>query len=145
MYQQQDKMKNSEEFINASNELEIEANLLPIDYAHEIISRCTQKYSIGKLSGHLAIHGDTIQLPLEPIEFSYSKQLMKGKAFLFFDQENHNRNEVVQIENAQEICNVLENCFGMEYFVTNEDYSYLISVNWYTVEVSGLAESWFKE
>lgn len=41
--------------------------------------------------------------------------------------------------NAKLIGDLMENSFGMEYFVSNEKLDFLIAVNWYAIEVAGSA------
>ena len=48
------------------------------------------------------------------------------------------------IKNAKLIGRLMENSFGMEYFVSNEKVNFLIAVNWYVIEVAGDARKWFE-
>ncbi|MFT6921983.1 MAG: hypothetical protein ACJA1C_000981 [Crocinitomicaceae bacterium] len=141
---EEDNMKNSEEFINACSELNINCQLLSKTDSLTIISELKQRFNLKKISGHLALQDDSFKLPLEPNEFSFSTLLKKESAYIFFDQENINKEEVLKFENAQNLCSILENCFGMEYFLTNESLTYLIAVNWYVLEATGDVTAWLK-
>lgn len=92
-------------------------------------------------TGHLAIQSDISEkFPTDPIEFEFSKHLEIEPVYLFFDQESREKNTVFIIDDGQCLSKLLEECFGMEYFVSNASQSYLISVNWYTLEVIGSAQ-----
>ncbi|RAV02766.1 hypothetical protein DQG13_08955 [Paenibacillus sp. YN15] len=90
-----------------------------------------------KTAGHLAIGADSHAISLEKYEFSYSKYLNSEPAFIFFDQEGLDRNTVVVVKDAKLAGDLMENSFGMEYFLSNEKLDYLIAVNWYVIEVAG--------
>lgn len=60
--------------------------------------------------------------------------------YIFFDQENHNRSKVVVIDDAKKLGQIMENSYGMEYFVSNEKADYLLAVNWYVIEGEGSAK-----
>ena len=47
--------------------------------------------------------------------------------------------EVAVVDNASKIGEIMNNCYGMEYFITNLAQNYLIAVNWYVIEVTGTA------
>lgn len=48
-----------------------------------------------------------------------------------------NKDVVVIIEDARNISRLMENSSGMEYFISDKDISFLISVNWYSIEYVG--------
>lgn len=43
------------------------------------------------------------------------------------------------IEDVRFLCRILEESFGMEYFLVDEDFTYLIALNWYVIEGAGKA------
>lgn len=76
---------------------------------------------------------------MEGNEFSYSEYLESEPAYIFFDQEGRDRNSVVVVKDTKLIGLLMENSYGMEYFVSNEKADFLIAVNWYVVEAAGSA------
>ncbi len=137
-------MKNSVELEKVCRELGIGCRILFKEESVNIIKKVFDKYKVGKKSGHLAIQFDSISIPLNGNEFTYSSHLNNEPIYVFFDQENNNRNEVILIDSSQRLGEIMENSFGMEYFVTNKKFSYLIAINWYVIEGAGIAKDWMK-
>lgn len=135
-------MSNTVEFKRSADELGLACTVLSPDLASKFISDVTQKFEVEKLSGHVAINHDSISVALEPHEFTFSQQLPSGPAFVFFDQLGSDCGNVVVLQDGKSLGKVLENSFGMEYFVSNENYEYLLAVNWYVIEGVGTASDW---
>ncbi|MFC5404421.1 hypothetical protein [Cohnella soli] len=127
---------NKQELVQVSSKLGVEVEALDDYTASDYIKRVLKKFKPFKTTGHLAIRGDSHTLSLEKFEFSYSKYLNSEPAFIFFDQEGLDRNTVV-VKDAKLVGDLMENSYGMEYFLSNENLDYLIVVNWYVIEVSG--------
>lgn len=71
---------------------------------------------------------------------------MSRSRIYFFEQNKVlNKKIVVKIEDLRLLGKILENSFGMEYFLTNEKMDFLIAVNWYVIEVSGTAKTKLKK
>jgi hypothetical protein len=102
----------------------------------DYIKRVISKFKPLKIAGHLAIGANSQTISLEKYEYSYSKYLNSEPALLFFDQEGLDRNTVVVVKDAKLVGDLMENSYGMEYFLSNEKLDYLIAVNWYVIEVS---------
>ncbi|KEQ17555.1 hypothetical protein GZ78_17580 [Endozoicomonas numazuensis] len=96
-----------------------------------------RKFHPDKLSGHLSIGHESTSIALEPWEFSYSKKLKDEPLFIFFEQRDVNKNKMACIKNGKKLCSILEQAYGMEYFVTNQNVSFLLAVNWYEIEGIG--------
>ena len=88
---------------------------------------------------------NSISVPLEKYEFSYSEFLGDEPVYVFFDQANHNRKKVVVVKQGRRLCTILENAYGMEYFVSNKSADYLLAINWYVIEGTGTAKVWLQE
>ncbi|CAM4493267.1 hypothetical protein [Paenibacillus tarimensis] len=134
---------NKQELIQVSRKLGLEIEVLDDDLSKDYIKRVIKKFKPYKTAGHLAIGVNSRNIALEKYEFSYSKYLNSEPAFIFFDQEGLDRNTVVIVKDAQLVGDLMENSFGMEYFLSNEKMDYLIAVNWYVIEVSDSAVSLF--
>jgi hypothetical protein len=106
------------------------------------IAAVVAKFQPEKLTGHLAIRRHAVAMPLEPHEFTLSRCLPQEAAYVLFDQAGQDRGRVIVLESGQAVCSVLENAFGMEYFVSDADHDYLIAVNWYVIEAAGAAAGW---
>ncbi|OCA69172.1 hypothetical protein BBI01_17315 [Chryseobacterium artocarpi] len=102
-------------------------------------------FKVLKKSGHLAINSsDAISIPAEKNEYTYSANLDSEPVYIFFDQENNDRNQVVLIEDGRRMGAIMENSFGIEYFITNVNFNYLLAINWYSIEGVGSAVNWMK-
>lgn len=130
---------NTQELIKISTDLGITIDVLDENKSKQFINRVIDTYNTTKMTGHLSIGKETETIPLEGNEFSYSKYLKREPAYLFFDQEGRDRNTVVVVKDAKMIGKLMENSYGIEYFVSNETTDFLIAVNWYVIEIAGSA------
>lgn len=64
----------------------------------------------------------------------FSHQLSLGQAGYFFEQDVSNKNIVVVVDDVRDMSRLMEDSYGMEYFVSNEVGDFLIAVNWYVIE-----------
>lgn len=138
-------MSKSEEIIEVSRELGVACDLMEEKQAVNYIPKVLEKFKPFKVTGHLQIGDNAISLPIEENEFSYSKKLDSEMACMFFEQNFSERNVVLMIENAKLVCHVMENCSGIEYFLSNDRIEYLIAVNWYSVHVAGTVRGRFEQ
>jgi hypothetical protein len=138
-------MNNADELTKTGRELHIECRLLKGTEAFNYIHRVIQKFNPRKTSDHLAIGGESIAIPLEKYDFSFSEHLDCESAYVFFDQESSSRNKVVIVYDGQQLCRIMENSFGMEYFVSNAKTDYLLAINWYVIEGVGTAKNWLEK
>ncbi|WP_143603397.1 hypothetical protein [Floricoccus tropicus] len=134
-------MNEINEIIRSAKSLGINIKLLGKENSQVIIENVIEKFSPYRLTGHVAISNDSMKLDTDSNEFIFSKYLPKGKGYIFFEQDNSKQSKYcIEIENIQLLSQILEETFGMEYFVTNDKYDYLISVNWYVIELVGPQE-----
>ena len=134
----------AEEIITVGKKLNIKAELLADDEAESFIQRTLDLFTPFRTTGHLGIGHDYITLPIDKWEFSYMEYLSQESGYIFFSQNNRlSGRTVVKIENLQELGKILDESFGMEYFLTNKNADFLIAVNWYVVEISGIELSAF--
>ena len=129
------------------NELKLNADKIGLSYsiikgiaAKNLISEIFGKFNPLKTSGHLSISDNSKVINLEDNEFKYTLAMKKQKGYLFFDQEGIDRNIVFEVENVQRVGELMEESFGIEYFLSNNNLSFLIAVNWYVIEISGDCE-----
>jgi hypothetical protein len=130
---------NTQELAEVGKNLGIEVVILDEKDSKQYINRVIDIFTPFKITGHLSIGKETLTIPLEGNEFSYSKYLKSEPAYIFFDQESGDRNTVVVVKDAKLVGELMENSYGMEYFVSNEKSDFLIAVNWYVIEVAGSA------
>lgn len=136
-------MDNSDELIRESRKLKIACTLLGNQESLEYINNVIKKFTPQKTSGHLSIYNnESVSISSEKYEFLYSDYLDDEPVYVFFDQENHNRNKVVVISEGKRLCRIMENTYGMEYFVSNKKAEYLLAINWYVIEGAGTAKQW---
>lgn len=128
------------EILQVSKELGISSRLLPKSIGVSFINRAFGKFSPCKKTGHISIGHDSLSISLELHEFSYSLYLPEEPTYMFFDQQGIDKEKVVVIKEGKEISRIMENSFGMEYFLSNKRNEYLIAVNWYAIEAAGTAK-----
>lgn len=130
---------NTQELIQVSADLGIDTVVLEENESRQYIKKVIDVYKPFKITGHLSIGENIKTIPLNDYEYSFSTFLRSEPAYIFFDQESRDRNVVVVVKDANFIGRLMENSYGMEYFVSNEKMEFLISVNWYVIEVAGTA------
>lgn len=138
-------MAEAEEIITVGKKLNIKAELLADDEAKSFIQRTLDLFTPFRTTGHLGIGHDSFTLPIDKWEVSYMEYLSQESGYIFFSQGSRlSGRTVVKIENLQELGKILDESFGMEYFLTNKNADFLIAVNWYVVEISGVELSVFQ-
>ncbi len=135
-------MKYLEELLNVSKQLNIGSSYIKGIKAKEYISKVLSKFNPEKTNGHLNIGGNSLSLPTEIYEFTFSKILPKIEAYVFFEQDSFNKDSIYIINDLSLLCSVMEESYGMEYFVSNERLDFLISVNWYVIQGTGAAKQY---
>lgn len=105
--------------------------------ARYYIKQVLIKYILWRIEGHLAIGDNAKKLSTDAYEFKFSFGLDNKPGYIFFEQNLMNKDVVVIIEDARNISRLMENSSGMEYFISDKDISFLISVNWYSIEYVG--------
>lgn len=125
------------ELIRVASEMSVAVCLLSKDEGCAYISAVFGKFNPWKMEGHLSIGGDVKSLRTEDCEFSFSRSMRGDPAFIFFEQNQINRCDVVRVEDARNISSLMENSHGMEYFISDAGLTYLIAVNWYAIEYVG--------
>lgn len=132
------------ELISVGQELNIEIKLLEYEKAQENIDNVLQLFCPFKVNGHIGIGHDSVELPLERWEYSYMKCLPKEEGYIFFGQTSRlSKQTMTKIKDVRLLGEVLEKSYGMEYFLTNRDKDFLISVNWYAIEGIGSVKEYF--
>jgi len=56
---------------------------------------------------------------------------------IFFEQTRENVDTIFKLHKGKYFSKILEECSGLEYFITNNTVDYLIAVNWYAIENVG--------
>jgi len=133
------------ELVRASGDLDFDVTVMGDQNGIAYIDFILNKFKPYKTKGHLSIGGEAITIPIEEYEFEYSKYLTDEPVYVFFEQKGSEFGEVVIIKNGNKLCNILEDSFGMEYFVSNKKGDYLIAVNWYVIEGTGTASDWLRK
>lgn len=125
------------ELIRVAGEMSIAARLLSKDEGCAYIASVFGKFHPWKTEGHVSIGDDVKKIRTEDCEFSFSRSMRGDVAFIFFEQNQVNRCDVVRVGDARDISLLIENSHGMEYFISDAGLTYLIAVNWYVIEYVG--------
>ena len=72
---------NAEELIRCQ-ELRLTCKVLPEDEGRDYIKFAIEKFKPQKISGHLSIYNESVSIPIEGYEFSYS-QYLKNEPVLY--------------------------------------------------------------
>lgn len=128
----------SKELSHACRTLDLEFSILTSNEAKQYLVAVRNKFNPQQVTGHLAISGeDSVSLKTDEHEFTLSNKFNEGAIRLFFDQESNEKNTVFELKNGPKLSEVLGECYGMEYFISDPELSFLISVNWYSIEIVG--------
>jgi len=131
------KFSHANELIKSALELDIKLNFIIHMEARNYIDQVLKKYMPWRITGHLAIGDNAKRLSTDDYEFKFSLSLDNKPSYIFFEQNLMNKDVVVIVEDAKNISKLMEYSSGMEYFISDKDISYLISVNWYSIEYVG--------
>lgn len=123
--------------MRVADTMSIKAALLPKEQGCKYILEILEKYKPWKTEGHLSIGEGANRLSTDDYEYSFSLSMESVPAFIFFEQNYINECDVVVVNDAKNISPLMENSHGMEYFISDESLSFLISVNWYSIEYVG--------
>lgn len=143
MYQQQDKEMENTNFLYKIKELESAAKKLLLEYsiiegerAGEFIQMILNKFKVSKITGHLSIDSEVSRkISTDEYEFTFSKEYLSDAVYIFFEQDHYNKNQIFILKEGNLFSQLIQECYGMEYFITDEKKSFLISVNWCTIEI----------
>jgi hypothetical protein len=105
------------------------------------IKKTFEKFNPSRKTGHLLIGNDdlSLELPTDDFEFEFSKKLPLGATYVFFEQDSLS-NDVFILQKGNHWSQLIQECYGMEYFLTDTDNTYFVSVNWYSIEILDLEE-----
>lgn len=128
----------SKELSNACKTLDLEFSILASHEAKHYIASVRNKFNPQQVIGHLAINDeDSVSLKTDEHEFTMSDKFNESPIRLFFDQQSNEKNVVFELTNGRKLSEVLGECYGMEYFISDPELSFLVSVNWYSIEIVG--------
>lgn len=130
------------ELASTAQELSLAHKVLTGPEGAEYIVRTLEKFKPARVTGHLAIHHDSLSIPFEKYEISYPDFMPDEPTCIFFEQVRENVNCVFILEEGRKLSQILENTYRFEYFQSNEQIEYLLAVNWYVIEGIGLAAEW---
>ena len=125
-----------EEIQNACKIHKVSCEILSKEDANKYLNDVFTKFDVHKKFGHLSIGYNVEKIFTEEYELVYSNYLDEEPIFIFFDQDRY-KQKVIRIGSSKKFHSILEDCYGFEYFLSNESIDYLISVNWYVIEATG--------
>ncbi|MFJ4344798.1 hypothetical protein [Pseudomonas sp. NPDC089401] len=127
-------LSHAHEVLRAAKAVGVEAYLLQEYIAAQYIAAVLARYKPWKAAGHLSIGESSRTMPTDENEFGFSRSFRGKPGYLFFEQDSRNKNTVVVISDARELSRIMEECYGMEYFFSDEEGVFLVAVNWYVIE-----------
>lgn len=124
------------ELESAAKKLFLEYSIIEAERAGEFIQETINKFKVSKITGHLSIDSEiSKKISTDEHEFTFSKEYLSDTAYVFFEQDYYNKNQIFILKKGNLFSQLIQECYGMEYFITDEKKSFLISVNWYTIEI----------
>ncbi|WP_295222077.1 hypothetical protein [uncultured Chryseobacterium sp.] len=124
------------ELESAAKKLFLEYSIIEAERAGEFIQETINKFKVSKITGHLSIDSEiSKKISTDEHEFTFSKEYLSDTAYVFFEQDYYNKNQIFILKEGTLFSELIQECYGMEYFITDEKKSFLISVNWYTIEI----------
>nr|WP_300311510.1 hypothetical protein [Halomonas sp.] len=131
------KFNHAYELLSVARKIGITVELLDQEEARHYIIEVMEKFSPWKKEGHLSLGDDSNTLSTEEYEDKFSFLLGNDAAYIFFEQNHINKNTVIKVKNASRLSELMTNSYGMEYFISDSNARYLISVNWYSIQWKG--------
>jgi hypothetical protein len=123
------------ELLNTASFTGIKLSVMEKEFSRNFINNVLEKFKPSNITNHLSVGENCYTLPCEDYEFSYSESLKSEPGYLFFEQTGKGFECLLKIDEIRETGKLFYNSFGIEYFLVNENMDYLISVNWYTVQI----------
>ncbi|MBB3121345.1 hypothetical protein [Pseudoduganella violacea] len=102
------------EFLSSARELGLSCSVLDPEPSRQFIAEVIGKFKPERMAGHLAIGHNSIAIPLEPNEFTYSCHLDAAPAYVFFEQRGADKDRVLILHNGKNLAKIFENAFGMD-------------------------------
>jgi hypothetical protein len=125
-----------EELKTVAKKLFLMHSVIEGEIAERFIKNTFDKFKPFKITDHLSIGSEVSKkLPTDEYEFVFSEKYLSGTVYIFFEQDYYNKNQIFVLKEGKYFSKLIEECYGMEYFITDEKNSFLISVNWYTIEI----------
>ena len=90
------------------------------------------------LGPHPSIGRGSILAPTDDHEFRFTKVMPKVPCVILFDHASAS----LLVSDLRCVSDAMALCHGMEYFISNPSMSFLISVNWFQIELDGEAQEW---
>jgi len=128
------KIKELEE---AAEKLFLEYSIVEGEMANEFIQATFNKFKPFKVTGHLSIGSEfSEEMSTDEHEFTFSEKYLSGPVYVFFEQDYYNKNQIFVLKEGRHFSKLMQECYGMKYFITDEEKKILISVNWYIIEIA---------
>ena len=126
------------ELLTCAAKLGMNAHLLPKKEGGEYIALVIGKFRPLNTMGHVQVSDPSGEMDYtEGNEYAFPLKMNAEPAYVFFAQNDIDRHHVVVIENALNISKIMEKSYGMEYFISNKEMSFLVSVNVYAIGWAG--------
>ncbi|MGL5891167.1 MAG: hypothetical protein ACRC3B_14860 [Bacteroidia bacterium] len=131
-------MNKAQQLVDSASELNYDCSILEGDDAKKIIDSIFLKFDPKIRANHLSIQSDeSMKLSTDKFELDLSNYFDESPVIVFFEQYMENRNKIFVLSNGQQLSDVIGNTGGLEYFISNKEQDFLISVNWYSIEIIG--------
>ncbi|MFM2483468.1 hypothetical protein [Celerinatantimonas sp. YJH-8] len=127
------KFSNALEIKEKANKLGMSVDIITGEKAKNYINFIFSKYGNVKKTGHISLDEGIKIKNDEDSEFLFFEKFDKENLYVFFEQDLINRNTCIKVSNGKILSKILIDCFGMEYFVSNDVGGFLVAVNWYTI------------
>lgn len=131
------------EFLRAAAYIKVRTKALSTKLSLEYVNCILNKFPEASLKNHPQIYNAPISLETDAHEYTLSLTLNNKNAYIIFPQGGETKEKVVIVSNARKISEIFSECYGMEYAISDRLGSYLICVNWYSIDITGSITSIF--
>lgn len=131
------------EFLRSARAAGIRTRALSAELSAAYADCLARRFPAASLKNHPQIDGAETVLDTERHEFRFSLGLPPAPAYIVFPQGSEIKERVIAIANARKLSEILSDCYGMEYAVSDRCGSYLVCVNWYSINITGRAAAFF--
>lgn len=109
------------ELESAAKKLFLEYSIIEAERAGEFIQETINKFKVSKITGHLSIDSEiSKKISTDEHEFTFSKEYLSDTAYVFFEQDYYNKNQIFILKEGTLFSELIQECYGMEYFITDE-------------------------
>ncbi|MBN6075089.1 hypothetical protein HYE60_07510 [Aggregatibacter actinomycetemcomitans] len=126
------------DLLHIGKEFNLHLEVLNEEDSKTYIDKTFNLFNPLKTWGHIQIGRGESLAPTEKYQNIYSLFMTSSPLFVIFDQ-NHkeDKNWVLKVKNGRDFAKLVYENGNLEYFLSDEKNTFLVAVNWYSIEYIG--------